>query len=93
MTEGAAHLVDNILPVVPYRQFVVTFPFPMRYWLNTNKALFSATHKTITDAIQELLYPNLKDHSQARAKDRCIKQILPFQPGYDQTVISLKKVS
>ncbi len=30
MTEGAAHLVDNILPIVPYRQLVVTFPFPIR---------------------------------------------------------------
>ena len=30
MAEGAAHLVDNILPLVPYRQFVVTFPFTMR---------------------------------------------------------------
>ena len=60
MTEGAAHLVDNILPIVPYRQFVVTFPFPMRYWLNTNKALFSASHKIITDAIQELYIQALK---------------------------------
>ena len=60
MAEGAAHLVDNILPLVPYRQFVVTFPFPMRYWLNTNKSLFSATHKIITDAIQELYTGVLK---------------------------------
>ena len=60
MTEGAAHLVDNILPIAPYRQFVVTFPFPMRYWLNTNKTLFSTTHKIITDAIQELYVRTLK---------------------------------
>jgi hypothetical protein len=30
MAETAAHLVDNILPMVPYRQFVISFPIPMR---------------------------------------------------------------
>jgi len=53
MAEAAAHLADNVLPEVPYRQFVLTFPFPMRYWLNTNKALFATVHKIITDEIQE----------------------------------------
>ena len=53
MAEAAAHLVDNILPIVPYRQFVVTFPHPMRYWLNTNKQLFSEVHHIITENIQK----------------------------------------
>ncbi len=39
--EAAAHLVDHVLPMTPYRQFVVTFPIPMRYWLHSNKELFS----------------------------------------------------
>jgi len=41
MAEAAAHLVEHVLPLVPYRQFVVSFPIPLRYWLNTNKKLFA----------------------------------------------------
>ena len=50
--EAAAHLVDHILPFLPYRQFVITFPFPLRYWINTNKQLFSSIHSIITLQIQ-----------------------------------------
>ena len=37
MAEAATHLTQNVLPLVPYRQFVVSFPIPLRYWLHTNK--------------------------------------------------------
>ena len=30
MAETGAHLVDNVLPRAPYRQWVVTFPWPLR---------------------------------------------------------------
>ena len=47
MAEAACHLVDNVLPIVPYRQFVITFPYPLRYWLNTNTELFGSIHHII----------------------------------------------
>lgn len=47
MAEAASHLVDNVLPLVPYRQFVVSFPIPMRYWLHTNKKLLAKIHKIV----------------------------------------------
>jgi hypothetical protein len=31
MSEGAANLVDHVLPDVPIRQFVLTMPFPLRF--------------------------------------------------------------
>jgi len=31
MSEVAAHLVDNVLPEVPIRQWVLTLPWPLRY--------------------------------------------------------------
>ena len=34
MVETAAHLVDDVLPRVPYRQWVVTFPKRVRYFLH-----------------------------------------------------------
>lgn len=51
--EAAAHLVDNILPLVPYRQFVITFPIPMRYWLQTNKKLYSKIHGIVIQCIHQ----------------------------------------
>ncbi len=44
MAEAATHLVEHVLPLVPFRQFVVSFPIPLRYWLNTNKKLFAKVH-------------------------------------------------
>ena len=32
MSEISTHLVDNVLPHVPFRQWVTTFPYALRYW-------------------------------------------------------------
>jgi len=37
----AAHLVDRVLPDAPWRQFVLTFPWPLRLRLAMNRALLS----------------------------------------------------
>ena len=31
MVESAAHLVDHVFPEAPVRQWVLTFPFPLRF--------------------------------------------------------------
>ena len=31
MAESAAHLVDEVLPYKPLRQWVLSFPFPLRF--------------------------------------------------------------
>ena len=31
MVESAAHLVDHVLPEQPIRQWVLTFPYPLRF--------------------------------------------------------------
>jgi hypothetical protein len=51
-TEAASHLVDNVLPHAPYRQFVMSFPISMRYWLQTNKKLFAKIHSIVIKEIQ-----------------------------------------
>ena len=51
--EAATHLVDHVLPMAPYRQFVVTFPIPMRYWLHSNKALFAKVYRIIIKEIHD----------------------------------------
>jgi hypothetical protein len=57
MAESGAHLVDNVLPKAPYRQWVLSFPWPLRMlfaaqpqWLNrvlgvVNRALSTALLK------------------------------------------------
>jgi Putative transposase len=37
MAEAATRLTENVLPLVPYRQFVVSFPIALCYSLHTNK--------------------------------------------------------
>jgi hypothetical protein len=39
MADGAAWLVDQVLPERPIRQWVLSFPFPLRFLLATNPAL------------------------------------------------------
>lgn len=41
MNETAIHLTDNMIPRVPVRQFVVTFPLPLRFWMASNPKLGS----------------------------------------------------
>ena len=52
-TEAADHLVDDVLPPVPYCQMVLSFPLllpfpfpfpfplPLRYWMQSNRKLFA----------------------------------------------------
>jgi len=51
MAETRVHFLDNVLPLVPYRQFVISFPMAMRYWLHMNKKLLARVHRIIIDLI------------------------------------------
>jgi hypothetical protein len=42
MNEGAAFLVDHVFPQVPVRQWVVSFPMPLRFWMARNPRLATA---------------------------------------------------
>jgi len=51
MSETTAHLIDNVLPKVPYRQYVVTFPHSLRFWMSTSRELTNQVHKIVTTTI------------------------------------------
>jgi hypothetical protein len=51
MSETAVHLIDNVLPYAPYRQWVVTFPHSLRFWLATSRQLTNIVHKIVTKMI------------------------------------------
>jgi hypothetical protein len=42
MAQAGAHLVDNVLPDAPLRQWVLTVPFPLRMLLAKDAALLSS---------------------------------------------------
>lgn len=44
MVESAAHLVDHVFPEAPVRQWVLTFPFPLRF-------LFAAHPDALTQVL------------------------------------------
>lgn len=52
MNEGAAFLVDNVIPRVPVRQWVLSFPMPVRFWMARNPRLTTAAlsifHRAMT---------------------------------------------
>ena len=41
MAETAAHLVENIIPCVQVRQYVLSVPIPLRYWMASDKKLLA----------------------------------------------------
>ena len=51
MNETAMHLIDNVLPHAPYRQFVVTVPPALRYWMGTSRKLALAIHRIAVSEI------------------------------------------
>ena len=51
MAEAATHLTENVLPLAPYRQFVISFPIPMRHWLNNNRRFAAQVYSIVTKAI------------------------------------------
>jgi hypothetical protein len=44
-----------VLPVAPYRQWVLTFPFALRFWLAANNKLLSQVNKIATREIGKYL--------------------------------------
>ena len=55
MTETAAHLVDHVIPQVPVRQWVISFPIPLRYLFVSHPDLLSPVLQVINRAISTFL--------------------------------------
>jgi hypothetical protein len=37
--------------MVPYRQFVLSFPIPLRFWLHANEKLYATVHQLVMGEI------------------------------------------
>jgi len=51
MAQTAAHLVEQVIPWVPTRQWVVSVPIPLRYWMASSQALTAKVHTIIRTTI------------------------------------------
>ncbi len=51
MAESAAHLVDHVFPEVPVRQWVISFPWVVRYLLARRPALCRAVRRVFLRAV------------------------------------------
>jgi hypothetical protein len=51
MAQSAANLVDHVLPTVPLRQFVITFPFELRARLAYDGKLLGAATRIAIDSV------------------------------------------
>jgi hypothetical protein len=51
MAQTAAHLVECVIPWVPTRQWVVSVPIPLRYWMAASQDLTAKVHTIIRTTI------------------------------------------
>ncbi len=54
MVQIATHLIENVIPCVPMRQFVISFPMRIRYYLLTQNILQTVL-RIVVDEIRKKL--------------------------------------
>jgi len=55
MVETAAHLVENLIPAVPIRQFVISFPMRIRHYLRTDDILQKVLRIVVEEIRKKLI--------------------------------------
>ena len=55
MVETSAHLIDHVLPAVPVRQWVLSFPWPIRFLLSTRPEAVTRVLAIVVRAIESSL--------------------------------------
>lgn len=74
MADSAAHLVDRVLPVVPYRQWVLSLPIPVRLLLVREPSLVTPTLRIFVRRVfawQRRIARGMVKGNQHRADGRC----------------------
>ena len=66
MAETAAHLADHVLPRVPVRQWVLSVPKRLRYYLQHDREALNSALRIFLDAIEDHLCGRLGASTQAR---------------------------
>lgn len=69
MNDEAAHLVDQVLPQVVYRQWVISFPYKLRYMMAYNSKL--------TSQILSIFISVISSYQKKKARQNGIKNAKP----------------
>src|SRR5262247_2834733 len=67
MAQTAAHLVEQVIPWVPARQWVVSVPVPLRYWMAASQKLTAKVHTIIRTTIGQYYVNQAVQRGHARA--------------------------
>jgi putative transposase/transposase-like zinc-binding protein len=67
MAQMAAHLVEQVVPWVPTRQWVVSVPVPWRYWMASSQDLTAKVHTIIRTTIGQYYVNQAMTHGHERA--------------------------
>jgi hypothetical protein len=67
MAQTAAHLVEQVIPWVPTRQWVVSVPVPLRYWMAASQELTAQVHTIIRTTIGQYYVNKAVARGYARA--------------------------
>src|SRR5215468_203327 len=68
MAQMAAHLVEQVVPWVPTRQWVVSVPVPLRYWMASSQDLTAKVHTIIRTTISQYYVNQAVTHGVPREK-------------------------
>src|SRR5881296_908938 len=68
MAQTAAHLVEQVIPWVPTRQWVVSVPIPLRYWMAASQELTAQVHTIIRTTIGQYYVNQAVTRGVPRAK-------------------------
>ena len=78
MIETSAHLIDHVIPLVPVRQWVLSFPWALRFLYASRPDLLSRTLAVITRAIETDLIHRAGLTRESGAKSGIITLIQRF---------------
>ena len=78
MVESAAHLVDHVLPEQPIRQWVLTFPYPVRFLFAAQPRVLSQVLGVVYRAISTYLIKETRFTAASGAKTGAVTLIQRF---------------
>ena len=78
MSETAAHLVDRVLPEVPVRQWVLTFPFPLRFLLARDPSMTAALRRIFLRVVFAFQERRARDQGVPRGRSGAVCAIQRF---------------
>jgi hypothetical protein len=67
MAQMAAHLIEQVIPWVPTRQWVVSVPVPLRYWMASSQDLTATVHTIIRTTIGQYYVNQVVTQGHTRA--------------------------